>query len=310
MQKVDNTNEASGVSGGDSPDVAVGLDRADEPASERKGATGRRLVLYGAAVVVIGALGFFTVKKRQQTEADLIGTLQSGGEMLARIGDYETAEAKAREILKIDPENTEAILLLACIEQRRGNFDRAITLYRDSASRVTSVECEQYIRATIVDLFRQKKDYGRAATGLADFRNKYGETGNYRMIEGWLRHDQGDIFGAIESFDKARKIDPPHAGAHEALIHVAAKAEKAPLVREVLEDAADRDIKLVNLWYRVAVARRGAGEKAGVTEALQKSFASSADRTLRLMKQNMADWDGYGHLLPSDVQTALVAQKK
>ena len=163
----------------------------------------RRIIIYPVALVVIAALILLMLRARARDEKAYIGTLQNGGELLAKIGAHEEAAKRARKILQIDPDNLYAHLLLALTYQRTSRHEESIREYEVSLELADNPEQRQYIELLEDTIARVQEQAGGKALLLPHVA-AFELLGMINWLYQWYRPDgpvkQGDLTQAYTDF--------------------------------------------------------------------------------------------------------------
>ena len=252
----------------------------------------RRLILYPAAALIAVALVVLTRHREAQEQRNLIGTLQSGGELMARMGFADKAEDNANRILALDPRNLEARLLLAYTHQRSSRYGDAIREYQESLKLSGTEDQRNYIELVIADLYRLDGKCDEAQRRLDAFRRAHGDEPRAAMVQGQVYADLDDHAKAAECFRHAAEADPPVPG---ALLSVANSrlqlGQKRPAL-EAYEMVAKSGARTGGLWYRVAELRRDLGDQTGARIALRTAYQREPGSTKRLLAEDAEAWGG------------------
>jgi len=255
----------------------------------------RRIIIYPVALVVIAALILLMLRARARDEKAYIGTLQNGGELLAKIGAHEEAAKRARKILQIDPDNLYAHLLLALTYQRTSRHEESIREYEVSLELANNPEQRQYIELVIADETRLLKDYDGAKRRLDAYERSYGEHPDAFLVRGHLHADLGQHAVAATWFRKAADAHPPARGARFALADTYFRLGDKAKALEALERIVRDGGTVHGLWYRVAELRRDLGDRDGACEALRSALEREPRSTRKRLKKDADDW---GELRP------------
>jgi Tfp pilus assembly protein PilF len=250
----------------------------------------RRLVLYPAALVVAVGLSVLVLQSKARERRALIGTLQNGGELMAELGLHDKAEANARRILEMDPDNVYARLLLACCYQRTARFDDSIREYRKALKSTRIPEQRQYLQLVLADVHRLKKDYAGARERLDRYRASYGDHARAQMVEGQLYADLGDHSRAASCFRKAAGAKPPAKGSRLALARAYLELGDKPRALEALEAVVSGERRTHGVWYAIAELRRDLGDREGARGALRSALADEPIATRRRLQKEEDAW--------------------
>jgi len=133
---------------------------------------------------------------------------------LYQSGNLEEAENICREIVKTEPENSEALHLFGLIFYQQGNYDLAIKKIR-KALKLDPENAEAYY-----DLANVMQDKGESTKALTNYRKavklnpEFAEA--YNNI-GIALHDNLQLEKAIKSYREAIRINPAYAEAYNNL---------------------------------------------------------------------------------------------
>jgi len=242
------------------------------------------------ALLVALALTFLATQAKARDEKNLIGTLLNGGEMMAKLGMFDKAAESATRVLKLDPDNLYAHLLLALIHQRSARYEESIREYENALELTRIPEQRQYILLVVADVTRMKKDYEGARACLDRFRESFGDTPRSSMVRGRLLADLGDHATAVNWYRKAAGGIPPVKGAHTALAYSYLELGDRKRALETLEAAAGKGLEMRGLWYEVAALRRELGDREGAIEALRSGLKTSRESIRWRLEKEKAAW--------------------
>jgi Tfp pilus assembly protein PilF len=264
----------------------------------------RRIIIYPVALVVMAALISLMIYARARDEKAFIGTLQNGGELLAKIGAHDEAEKNARKILQIDPDNLYAHLLLALTYQRTSRHEQSVREYEISLELADTPEQRQYIELVIADETRLAKDYEGARKLLDAYVQTYGDQPDAFLVRGHLHANLGQNAVAATCYQKAADGTPPARGARIALANTYVQLGKKAKALEALEKVVREGTKMRGLWYWVAELRRDLGDRDGAREALRSALEFEPGTTRKRLKKDADDW---GELRPDlDAERAAI----
>jgi len=250
----------------------------------------RRIIIYPVALVVIAALIILMLHARARDEKALIGTLQNGGELLAKLGALDEAGKHARKILQIDPDNLYAHLLLALTYQRTSRHEESIREYEISLDLAATPEQRQYIELVIADETRLAKDYDGARKRLDAYVQTYGDHPDAFLVRGHLHANLGQNAIAATCYQKAADGTPPARGARIALANTYIRLGDKAKALEALEEVVREGSKMCGLWYWVAELRRDLGDRDGACEALRSALELEPRTTRKRLKKDADDW--------------------
>lgn len=250
----------------------------------------RRIVIYPMALLVALTLTFLASQAKARDDKNLIGTLLNGGELMVKLGMYDKATENATRILKLEPDNLYAHLMLALIHQRSARYEESIREYEIALELTQIPEQRQYILLVMADVTRMKKDYEGARARLDRFRDSFGDRPDASMIRGRLLADIGDHATAVQWYRKAAGGTPPVKEVHAALVRSYLELGDRQKALEVLEAAAGNGIKIRGLWYEVAVLRRDLGDREGAIAALRSAMKESSKYIRRRLEKEKAAW--------------------
>jgi len=250
----------------------------------------RRIIIYPVALLVVATMTFLACQASARDEENLIGTLQNGGELMAKLGLYDRAHENAKKILDLDPDNLYAHLLLAFVHQRKARFEDSIREYELAQGLTRSPEQQQYIELVMADVTRMNEDPEGAIARLDRFKNRHGDHPQAFLIRGQIHMDLDETPVAIKWFQRAVQGKTPIKGAHHALAQAFLKLGDKRNALETLEAAARDRIRIKNLWYRVAVLRKDLGDRAGASRALRSALHDNRKATMKLIEKEKESW--------------------
>ena len=178
--------------------------------------------------------------------------------MFAKPASIDQALPYAKRLLKIDPHNAEALLVLAKIRRQQGRF-------------VDAQRCLDRLRM-------QREDDASSIERLVE--------------QGRLCADMGDYDRAVSMLERALKIDPESTDAHEAmgevrLLQGRLDAAKRSFVRVKNWDAvreSEQQAQVAQLHFTQAQQAEASGDVAGAVRAYAKSLRKYAkNETMRAL---------------------------
>lgn len=151
------------------------------------------------------------------------------GAQLENAGRRDEAEQAARRALELDPNNTDALALLAQCSIGRGKFTEAVAI----AERGLEVDPDHEPCLGLRAYAARYADGGQQAeSAFGSLMDAYPLSGFGRAGLGWSSLDRGEVDQAREHFEQALALDPTATWAREGLIE-ATKA-KNPVYRSIL----------------------------------------------------------------------------
>jgi tetratricopeptide (TPR) repeat protein len=252
----------------------------------------RRMILYPGALVVVAALTVLSIQARASARREFIGTLQNGGELMARIGLNDKAEENARRILDMDPDHRDAHLLLALTLQQTNRFEESNREYQSALDLTTNPEQRQYIELNMADVARRNCAYDEALRRLDAFQKSYGDHASAFLIRGQIDADRGDNVKAVSWFERAVAASPRdrRLRAQLALAYALIELDEKLQALKTYEDIARDHTGVHGLWYRVAELRRDLKDFAGAREALESALEKERRTTLKRLRKDASSW--------------------
>ncbi|MGC8894206.1 MAG: tetratricopeptide repeat protein [candidate division WOR-3 bacterium] len=217
---------------------------------------------------------------KKQDKGQEVSELMKKGVSFYSKGDYFKAEAKFKEVLALDPQNTEAKDYLAKSEKARK--DKAADYLRKAdAARARG----DYGRA--VDAYQKALEYEPsnpdATKGLAETKANAAKAASEHLTSGKALYKKGDLSGAEAEFRAAISLDPSLTEPSSYLAEIAAKrkseAKQAPdpkAVEELYLKGVDAYVKedyigAVYYWEKVLeLDPNHAKAKANLAKAKKK----------------------------------------
>ncbi len=120
-------------------------------------------------------------------------------------GEYAEGIARLREVIRLDPDRTEAFATMAGLLQRVGDLDRSLNAYEIALGQRPTMR-EALLGSASVH--QQKKDYESAAERLRTILRYNPNDAETWMKLGDLAVFQGDELLARECYTRATRIDP------------------------------------------------------------------------------------------------------
>ena len=151
------------------------------------------------------------------------------GAQLEHDGQFEEAERAARRALELDPENVDAVALVAQCAIRDERFAEAVAAAERGLEIDPGHEACLGLRAFALRFTERGRGTGDAFSSLMA---AYPMSGFGRAGLGWSSLDRGHVDEAREHFEQALALDPTADWAREGLIE-ATKA-KNPVYRRIL----------------------------------------------------------------------------
>jgi len=236
-------------------------------------ATSRRLIAYSCALLISGALlgaGSFL----PEGEPDL-GTLINGADILAKVGAHDKAIQECEKVLKRDPGNLQAHLILASSHDAESRPDEALGYYERSLEHCDLPELTLHIELAIADLQRRSGRLHEAEARLDEIESRFGASMRSRLVRGLTVAELGRREEALGLYEEA-VADAP--GDPLPLVYLASahyddgrfdRAEEAYRALAVEHDGAHE------AWFHVARSRAGLQDRDGMYEALAEATARS-----------------------------------
>jgi choline-sulfatase len=229
-----------------------------------------------AALGYVGAAGRGTPSGPGGARADpkqMIGVFNRLRDANAAVqaGRFTEAATIAGEVLRRDPRNAFANIVLANAEMEQGRYRQAIAHYRAYAELVpTSAEAHHRIAICLARLGEPDRALAEEAAALAiDPRDA-----DARELRGGLLAEQGKLDQALPDLQAAVEIDPHNAPYRVGLARALIKAGRL--------DAADQELaRALDLRPRYAAAHAAYGALAGARNDLARAIAAFA-RALEL----------------------------
>ncbi len=243
-----------------------------------------RAILYPAALLVIVALVFLGFMWKPAPDDE---TLLSGADVLVRAGALDAAEESARTVLKHDPENLDALLILGAVEEKRGHEKSALDLYRKSLIVVDDEDMARDIELSVADLHRRLGQSDECEEWLASIESKRGALWQVERMRGVLARESGDLEKALDRFSRMAELaeDPTEATLRQVscLIGLNRWDEAEERLRS-LEDPKAQGPR--SAWKALARVRAEAKDVEGARRALDVLLGTGAKAKEELLRDS------------------------
>ncbi|MBL8899472.1 MAG: tetratricopeptide repeat protein [Planctomycetes bacterium] len=123
----------------------------------------RRVVLYSTAALTLSGLVYGGFVYRSKPD---VPTLLSCAAPQLRLGMLDHAEPFVRQALQEEPDNFEALTMLAAIHEGRGRTDEAVALYQQLLPRSTAVGMQAELEVAIARIELAKGESSKALQRL------------------------------------------------------------------------------------------------------------------------------------------------
>lgn len=246
----------------------------------------RRLALYGSAGAICATVLGLSIA-RGPVEADT-GTLLNGADVLARVGAHAKARENLEIVLRREPENAAAHLILGFTYEAEQRFAEALETYRKIRGRIEDRALLKEVDLSIADLNRRLGRRDEALKALETVERVHGPDARIHLVRGLIHNSAGDHQQALPELEQARGTPSTEDAAcyHIGLtLRALGKTQEAISIFEMLTRRNARDF---DAWYEIARCRLLLADRAGMFAALDR--AAGVSRT-RIRKRLTVDPD-------------------
>jgi putative PEP-CTERM system TPR-repeat lipoprotein len=215
--------------------------------------------------------------------------------LLAAGGDLTAALASVDEVLARSPAETDALFLKGELLTAQGQpeaavaaFERVIQLRPDRAA----------ARQALISLLIDRREYDKAATGLAEAKKTTKGDPVFLYLEALLAARQGNIAAARESIQQVLKLAPQHVPSLVLAGAIEYESRSYAQAQAYLKKALDRAPRNVSAQRLLVASYLRAGQPDRALDALQPLFAQGSPDPVTL---SLA---GEAYLANNDLKTA------
>lgn len=235
------------------------------------------------AVLVLGTAGAALYVMWPRSSSDAVVKATAAYER----GDWTSAHAVARERLKSEPDDLEAMRLLARSAARLGKDDSALAIYGrlERSARERGSSEDSTARAVAENDQREREGRSRALTDPMRSGRNQAETGpvpfsggalplnaeDYYLL-GQMLNRQGYPRSARQLWEQGRTLDRKHPGILEELSRLYAKLDELTPAAEVASDLAALPGYEARGDFMLGVIRFEQGDPQAAAESLQRAL--------------------------------------
>ncbi len=239
-----------------------------------------------------------------------VGALLAAAIRAAESGDVAKAAALGQEILATQPDNAQALHLLATIEANAGRLPAALALAERAVAAAPADADHQYLRAVLLQMLG---DGAAAATAYESVLQIAPEHASAHNNLGVLHQSAGRHDVAARHFREVARLAADLAAGHfnlaNALDELGDKDGAIASLRRAIAIEPGR----IEFQYNLATALRHVGDLEGARDGYEK--ARQIDPThlstmaqLALVRLQLCDWRGIDRLRDDLVRPALATQ--
>jgi|GEM_PF-1964120 len=220
-----------------------------------------------------------SLTRSTELEPKNLDAWKSLGIAFERGGRLNEAEVAYSRGLDIAPEDVSMMNGKARLLRKRGYHDAAITKAREII-RINSNSLDAYNTLGLAYIELQEYELARFVFMKAEADVPGGATSaSVQANLGLVHFRMGEEFEASSRFDKARELDPTHAGAMVNSAHLKLKNLDFPGALALLEEAHRILPASVPIQLNLAVARRGTGDYPGAGRMYEQIIQSGTEYT-------------------------------
>ncbi|MCB9833231.1 MAG: tetratricopeptide repeat protein [Planctomycetes bacterium] len=245
----------------------------------KNGSPALRLILYPGGLLAVSLLtwlGWF-----HQPEASDEQRLSSA-DMLVKIGAFDSARAEVEAVLKHEPDDLHALLLLGLLEERQDRTDAAIGVYERARRRTDDENLRRDIDLSLVDLERRAGRLDGARLRLAAFEREHGADRDSGRLAGLVDWDDGDHAAAITRFEALVASGPEDLAIGLLLVGAYIEEGRAADARLVLDRMPATDRRAGGSWKDLARLYLESGDEESAVAALGRYVELDGNAAKRL----------------------------
>ncbi|MDA0654836.1 MAG: tetratricopeptide repeat protein [Proteobacteria bacterium] len=211
---------------------------------------------------------------------DTINPILQAGFGAHQDGELDIAAENYRYVLKIAPDNADALHLLGLVALQKGDPATAVeSIQKSLAQDPGNPQGLDHLGTALLqlgDLKESVKAFESALTMAPDFAECWFNLGN-------AREEESNVMGAIDAYIKAIELYPDFSAAHANLGNAYIKCQQFTAALAALDTALKLEPALAPAWLSRGNALRGMGHPGEAIEAYTKSLALEENGTIHCL---------------------------
>lgn len=197
------------------------------------------------------------------------------GQLLYEQGNYEKAQLELRNVLQIDPKDSQARFLLGKVLEQKQEYPKAAGHYLALIEQnPNSVDA----RVRLGRLYLLGRAPDRAMKEVEEVMKLAPDRADAFALRGGIRAMRGDLSGATDDGERALAIDPTQLDAISLLAGIHTQQKRPEKAVALLGDAVARDPKNVVLRALMAEVYAAQGKDAEAVAQLEQIIQQEPDR--------------------------------